>query len=400
MTNWPRAKLKYVASLSYGSSLPHDPPPEGIFRVYGSNGPFSSYSKANTQGPAIIVGRKGSYGKVNWSEKPCFASDTTFFIDGSTTRNNLRWVYWLLQTLHLDEGSDEAAVPGLNQDTAYSKDVFLPPIHQQRAIADYLDRETAQINALISTKEQLAVLLAEKRHALINRSVSRGLEPNVPLRNSGIPWLGEIPAHWKVTRLKFAGRIQTGLALGKRYQARSVVEYPYLRVANVQDGFLDLSDVKTVFVPEQEARSCLLSKGDVLMNEGGDADKLGRGAVWTGEIAPCLHQNHVFAVRARDISPAWLALWISSDYAKAYFESRSKQSTNLASISATNLMEIPLLQPPEKEQSAIVDAVHNDIRKIDAMFSAIEDTVNLFKERRSAHIAAAVTGLIDVGLAT
>lgn len=274
--------------------------------------------------------------------------------------------------------------------------IWFPNNSEQSAIANYLDRETARIDALIKGKERLLGLLAEKRRALITRAVTRGLDPKVPLRDSSIPWLGKIPEHWKVTRLKFAGRVQTGLALGKQYQAHSVVEYPYLRVANVQDGFLDLSDVKTVSVPEQEARLCLLRKGDVLMNEGGDADKLGRGAVWTGEIDPCLHQNHVFAVRVRDISPAWLALWISSNHTKAYFESRSKQSTNLASISTTNLMEMPLLQPPEEEQSAIVGAVHDDIRKIDAVFSAIEGTVELFKERRTALITAAVTGQLSM----
>ena len=274
--------------------------------------------------------------------------------------------------------------------------VCLPDEGRQRAIADYLDRETARLDALVAAKGRLLDLLAEKRQALITRAVTRGLDPDVPLRDSGIPWLGKVPRHWDVTRLKFVGRVQTGLALGKQYQAHMVFEYPYLRVANVQEGFLDLSNVKAVFIPEQEARSYLLRAGDVLMNEGGDADKLGRGAVWTGEIDPCLHQNHVFAVRARAIFSDWLALWISSDHAKAYFESRSKQSTNLASISATNLMEMPLLRPPESEQSAIARAVHNVTREIDAAHSTTECTIELLKERRAALIAAAVTGQIDV----
>ncbi len=272
----------------------------------------------------------------------------------------------------------------------------VPPLPHQHAIADYLDRETARIDALIAAKERVLGLLAEKRRALITRAVTRGLDPDAPLRDSGVPWLVEVPAHWEVTRLKFVGRVQTGLALGKRYGARAVVEYPYLRVANVQDGFLDLSDVKTVSIAEREAGAYLLRAGDVLMNEGGDADKLGRGAIWTGEIDPCLHQNHVFAVRAKNTSPAWLALWISGDHAKAYFESRSKQSTNLASISATNLMEMPLLQPPETEQSAILEAIRHRIPDIDAVHSATGRTVELLKERRSALIAAAVTGQMDV----
>ena len=281
---------------------------------------------------------------------------------------------------------------------AYIRDysVRVPPLTQQRAMADYLDRETSRIDALIGEKERVIGLLTEKRRALVSRTVTRGIDPNVSRRHSGIPWLGEIPLHWEVTRLKFVGTVQTGLALGKKYRSRTVIKYPYLRVANVQDGFLDLSDLKAVAIPEQEAGSYLLRAGDVLMNEGGDADKLGRGAVWTGEIDPCLHQNHVFAVRARDISSDWLAQWITSDHAKAYFESRSKQSTNLASISATNLMEMPLLRPPQAEQLAIVGAVQKGIRKIDAVSSETECTVKLLKERRGALIASAIAGQIDV----
>ena len=95
------------------------------FQVFGSNGPFASFSRANTGAPAIVVGRKGSYGKVNWTPEPCYASDTTFFVDESTSENHLRWIFWLLQTLRLDEGTDEAAVPGLNRESAYSRHVLV-----------------------------------------------------------------------------------------------------------------------------------------------------------------------------------------------------------------------------------------------------------------------------------
>jgi type I restriction enzyme S subunit len=175
--------------------------------------------------------------------------------------------------------------------------VWLPPMSVQEAIAGFLDRETAQIDTLIAEKEHLLALLAEKRAALVTRAVTQGLDPNVRRKPSCLAWLGEIPEHWKSARLKFLATVRTGLTIGKDYKARAVSDYSYLRVANVQDGYLDLSEVTKVAVPDTEAGSCLLAVGDVLMNEGGDIDKLGRGCVWKGEIAPCLHQNHVFAVR-------------------------------------------------------------------------------------------------------
>ncbi len=272
----------------------------------------------------------------------------------------------------------------------------VPPLPQQRAIADYLDRETARLDALVAAKERVLGLLAEKRRALITRAVTRGLDPRAPLRDSGIPWLGEIPAHWVATRLKFVAEVRGGITIGQRYNTTDLVELPYLRVANVQDGRLDLTDVATVLLPADEAAACTLKAGDVLMNEGGDADKLGRGCVWRGEIERCIHQNHVFAVRPRHVLSDWLNTWTSTDGAKAFFESRAKQSTNLASISATNINELPIPLPPTEEQSAIVDQVNEASARLDAMRAATERTIALLKERRAALIAAAVTGQIDL----
>lgn len=290
-------------------------------------------------------------------------------------------------------------IPHVNGDFLANLHIQLPSLNQQRAIADYLDRETTRLDALVAEKERLLELLAEKRRALITRAVTRGLDPNIPLRDSGVSWLGEIPAHWRVTRLKFVASVQTGIALGKSFGNKPTKEFPYLRVANVQDGYLDLTEVKSISVPSKEASLCRLRAGDVLMNEGGDADKLGRGAIWTGQINPCLHQNHVFAVRPRRVSPDWLNSYTSSEVAKAYFESRAKQATNLASISASNLSEMPLLKPPNQEQKCIVDHIAHHTAKIDSVRKSTEHTIALLKERRSALITAAVTGQINVGSA-
>ena len=297
----------------------------------------------------------------------------------------------------VDASTFGSKMPRADWDFVGNMPVPVPEVFQQRAIADYLDRETARLDALVAAKERMLDLLTEKRVALITNAVTRGLDPDVPLRDSGIPWLGDIPVHWALTRLKFVGQVQTGLALGKAHPG-PVVDYPYLRVANVQDGFLDLSEVKTVSIPVRETQSYLLRTGDVLMTEGGDADKLGRGCVWSGAIDPCLHQNHVFAVRMEGVAPDWLALWMSGAHAKAYLESRSKQSTNLASISSSNLMEMPLTKPSDEEQTTVVGALDCRVRDIDRACKEVERSMVILKERRAALIAAAVTGRIDISV--
>ena len=277
-----------------------------------------------------------------------------------------------------------------------SLEVPVPPLEEQRAIAQLLDRETAKIDALIAEQEKLLALLAEKRQATISHAVTRGLDPNAPMKDSGIPWLGEVPAHWEVTRLKFVAAVQTGVAKGKDTSGKHTITVPYLRVANVQDGYLALEDVSTIEIEPEQLDRYRLQSGDVLMNEGGDFDKLGRGALWSGEIDDCIHQNHVFAVRPHGVTPQWLNQVAGSSYAQFYFMGRAKQSTNLASISSTNIMELPILLPPQDEQVEILLFVADESANVDALCAAGRHAIAVLKERRSALITAAVTGQISV----
>ena len=132
------------------------------------------------------------------------------------------------------------------------------------------------------------------------------------------------------------------------------------------------------------------------MNEGGDNDKLGRGAIWNGEIVPCIHQNHVFAIRPHSAEPEWISLITQSSYAKFHFFSLSKQSTNLASISSSNLMELPIVVPPADERQLILTHVECVLEKMKTLINLSEREVEFLQERRTALISAAVTGKIDV----
>jgi len=219
----------------------------------------------------------------------------------------------------------------------------VPPAKEQRLIAGYLTRETAKIDMLIAEQQQLIELLTEKRQAVIAQAVTRGLNPSAPMKDSGIEWLGEVPAHWDVSGLKFVAHVQTGVAKGKDNSGKQTVEVPYLRIANVQDGFLDLDDVSSIEIPLTDLPRYQLQTGDVLMNEGGDFDKLGRGHIWDGSITPCIHQNHVFAIRPFGVSPSWPNAVTGSAHAQFYFMSRVKAEHNLASISSTNIMELPIV---------------------------------------------------------
>ncbi|XOB94244.1 restriction endonuclease subunit S [Pseudomonadota bacterium 24LQ007] len=216
-------------------------------------------------------------------------------------------------------------------------------------------------------------------------------------KNSNIEWIGEVPAHWRVASLRWYASIQGGVAKGKNYNAETpVVDLPYLRVANVQNGFCDLSSVSTVTVAVSEVDRYRLHPGDVLMNEGGDNDKLGRGAVWQGQVENCLHQNHVFAIRPnRHLLPYWLSMFTRSAAARSYFYLYSKQSTNLASISSSNVMSCPLPFPSTQEQRQILGFLDHETAKIDALIREQERLIELLQEKRQAVISHAVTKGLD-----
>ena len=166
----------------------------------------------------------------------------------------------------------------------------------------------------------------------------------------------DIPDGWSWARMDEFCDIKSGVAKGKNLQGLKCQDYPYLRVANVQAGYTDLAVMKMLPLPVNELGAYRLVKGDVLLTEGGDWDKLGRSAVWGGEIDPCIHQNHVFRARILDqgIHPRWISSFTNSPDGRAYFQSCAKQTTNLASINMTQLKICLVPIPPKAEQDRIL----------------------------------------------
>jgi type I restriction enzyme S subunit len=160
------------------------------------------------------------------------------------------------------------------------------------------------------------------------------------------------PKGWPVARLDAVAQIISGATKGRRFDPSEAIELPYMRVANVKDGHLDLTEIKTIAVKRGEVDKYRLLPGDLLMTEGGDPDKLGRGALWSGEIETCLHQNHIFKVRAdrSSLLPEYLCELVGSRYGKAYFFRVAKKTTGIATINRTQLGGFPVVVPPLDRQ--------------------------------------------------
>jgi len=185
---------------------------------------------------------------------------------------------------------------------------------------------------------------------------------------------------WK--RLDEIAELIGGITKGRNLEGQETIELPYLRVANVQNGYLDLSEIKTIVLKKTEKEKYLLKYGDVLYTEGGDRDKLGRGTVWKNEIEECIHQNHVFKARLDKTQalPEYVAYWSMSTFARNYFYAKGKQSVNLASINKSVLSALTLPVPSLEEQRQVV----TDIKERLSVCESIENTINLALQQAEA----------------
>ncbi len=179
----------------------------------------------------------------------------------------------------------------------------------------------------------------------------------------------QIPESWSRVRFEDIAVVTGGVTLGRKLGGRKTVTLPYLRVANVKRGEIDVDTMKEVTIAEDEIERYALHENDLLMTEGGDWDKVGRAAIWSGEISPCLHQNHIFRARMRsaEIKPFWFERYFNSPQGRSYFESASKQTTNLASINMRQVRGCPVPFPPLAEQHRILARVDQLMKFVDQL---------------------------------
>ncbi|MCW5969713.1 MAG: restriction endonuclease subunit S [Blastocatellales bacterium] len=271
----------------------------------------------------------------------------------------------------------------------------VPPLSQQRTIANYLDCETSRLDALVAAKERLLELLAEKRRALITRSVTRGLDPRARLRDSGIPWLGEIPAHWETGSIRRFATMKTGHTPDrKQTEYWRDCEIPWFTLADVWQ----LRNDREIYLRETKERISELG----LRNSA--AEFLPAGTVIFSRTAS-IGFSGIMPLPMATTQDFWN--WIpgsklSSEYLLYVFRAMRPEFERLAfgsthrTIYQPEAASLQIAVPPLKEQRVIVDYIARETAKLDLVREATERTITLLKERRSALIAAAVTGKIDV----
>jgi len=314
-----------------------------------------------------------------------------------------RYLYWFLVNAKPDL---EARASGTTFKEISGKrfaetEFWWPPVADQRRIVQTLEDHLSRLDAASASMDHALVRWealwqsAVEGH-LTGRDFPGARDDSTRLPEQGVDdgVLPRLPSGWQWARLGDLADVVGGVTKDAKKQGdSSFVEVPYLRVANVQRGFLDLRSVTTISVPPATARSLRLLPGDVLLNEGGDRDKLGRGWVWQGQVDDCIHQNHVFRARVRDdaIDPYLLSLAANSIGGR-WCERNGRQSVNLASISLSKIRLMPIPVPPRGDQRVIVNRLQTllegGVRLRQSVQSALVETQSL----RRALMTAAFTG--------
>lgn len=278
-------------------------------------------------------------------------------------------------------------------------EIPVPPLPSQQAIADYLDRATARIDALIATKERVLALVVEKRAALITRAVTRGLQSHVPLRDSGIRWLPKIPAHWETWKLGHLARIGNGSTPSRgdgRYWTAGTI--PWINSGAVNQGEVTSSDQHVTETALDECHLPVLQPGTVLIGITGQGKTRGQSVVLSIQATISQHLSYVDPDRER-LCPWFLRWWLSAayDYLRSISDDAGGTKGALTCEDVTNLR---IALPPVADQAAIVEHIAREVEKVEAAGNATQRTIDLLRERRAALIAAAVTGQIDVEAAS
>ncbi|PPV34048.1 restriction endonuclease subunit S [Ectopseudomonas oleovorans] len=391
---WQVLKLKRVARLQSGEFITSEAiEEEAQYPVYGGNG-LRGYTTAHThEGEYALVGRQGALcGNINYACGKFWASEHAVVVypeRGAVTR----WLGELLRSMNLGQYSVSAAQPGLSVERI--ADLFIPvpsPIEQTQ-IARFLDHETARIDALIEEQQRLIELLKEKRQAVISHAVTKGLDPMVPMKDSGVEWLGEVPAHWGVRKFYFGIKA----IIDNRGRSPSYIDsgIPILEARQLSDEAMECSSDFSKYISEESHSEFVrddVAPGDVLMVTVGTIGKVGV----VGENPDYVILQNIVGFRCDyDIEPGFMGIYLKSGAAFMAMQATNKESI-LSSVKVSDFIQHKMPLPPLDEQKAIVRSVNASLSKYGVLQKEAELLCSTLHERRSALISAAVTGKIDV----
>jgi len=383
---WELKKVKFITKILYGNPLPEEKRKKGDIPVYGSNGIVGWHNESITNSETMIIGRKGSIGEINFSENPCFPIDTTFYVENTTTKHNLKWISYCLQCLNLTELNQDSAIPGLSREEIYNSKI---PHSQEneKQIVDFLKKKLEEIDLGIEKNIELIKLLKEKRLVTIHQAVTKGLDPKITTKNSKMEWIGEVPTHWTIQKIAWAfytiGGGTTPKSGEKKYYDGKI---PWVNSGDLIDDRINIIENFITEKALEDYTGLKYHPKDTLIIAmyGASIGKLGiLNFPCTTNQACCNLAN------SNKINYKFLFYWFLANRDNIISRAQGGGQPN---ISQDVIKNIRLFVPKNEEQKQISDYLDEEITKINEVIIKIECQIKQLKEFRQSTISYGVTG--------
>ncbi|MCW7482275.1 restriction endonuclease subunit S [Leptospira kanakyensis] len=418
--HWELKRLKWVAEKIQTGSTPPSSQPEYYIeemnwytpsdfndklelnssnRKISNSAIFDGVVKVIPENSVLFVGIGATLGKVAFIREAACANQQIngiSFVDIGKAK--FYTFYFLSAKIHIVALANSATLPILNQSQMKDLKTPLPPLAEQTSIAEFLDRKTSQIDSLVEKKKRLIELLKEEKAAVINRAVTKGIDPNVKMKDSGVEWLGEIPEHWEVKKLKWVADLNGRIGFRGYTTSDLVGELEgaiSLSPSNMINGKLE-TDKSTYLSWEKyyESPEIIVEPEDVLMVKTGST--FGKIALVERVDYPMTINPQITIFKKIKCVPRYLFYFLSSEFIQNLISITNSGST-IPTISQERILDIVIFLPSKSDQVEIVNYIQRKSIQIDSTISKIEKEIELLQEYRTALISEVVTGKVRVG---
>lgn len=366
------------------------------YDYYGASGVIDQIDYYNVEDTVLLIGEDGA-NLVMRNLPLIYKASGKFWVNNHAHILKPQNGYDYSYLAHLLEAGDYtlfitgSAQPKLSQENLNKYPICIPPLAEQEAIAAWLDEKCGEIDAAIAKVDREIELIDELKQSEISRVVTRGLNPDAPLRPSGIDWIGDVPEHWEICRIKHKADVVLGKMLlnePPKEQRNIYSKEKYLKSRNIGWLNLLLDEVDEMWFNESEKSLYKLNDGDVLVNEGGD---IGKVAIWHNQEDSFYIQNSVHKISPIGVTSGFLVYWIFSLSKRDYFWSIVSQ-VSIAHLTKEKLSNTPLIVPPLSEQQAIADYLDKKCAEIDGLKAKLSRKHETLTELRQSIISEVVTG--------
>ena len=395
--NWNIKKLKFISKICNGQDQKAVLDDNGIYPVYGSGGIFGKANSYLFDKPSVLLGRKGTIDKPQYVEVPFWTVDTSYYTkihDGFS----VRLFYYLCTTINFELYKYGSAIPSMTQGHLNEIKFAIPEtFDEQTILANYLDHKTTQIEHLIAKKEQFIQLLEEERIAVINQAVTKGLDPNISMKDSGIEWLGEIPERWEEARIKNVVKIIGRIGF-RGYTTEDLVQKGEgaisLSPSNIKNHILNIDDCTYLsWEKYNESPEIKIFENDIILVKTGST--IGKTAIIPIGTPEMTLNPQLVVFKDIKLNPVFLYYMMISNYFQGYFSIYTAGGSTPA-ISQEKINNFKITFPKTEEQIQISNFITKKELEIKLLISKAKQEIVLLKEYKTALISEVVTGKLDV----